>query len=443
MNKSSKFKVQSSKFKIIFLLSTVYCLLSTAVFAEEKTVTLAEASRLAVASYESVKMSEEDLRQAGDAIDKAISQMLPNITANGNYTKYSESKTSGGFNTQPENNSSFDVTLTQSLYSGGKEWSLWRQAKRNTESGNYGLDVTKEEVILNVSNLYYSILKAEKTMEIKEAALKRAMEQRRVAVSRFQVGDATKAIVLRAEADVAGAEADLTTAKKDLVVARDKLARFLGISEEFKVIDPHIQPIPDASLDKLVALSLEKRRDYIQSKLGEEIADEAIDYARGNFLPSLKLEGVYSWKDQSPKTTFFNEESIYGGITFTYPLFEGGLRLAELNEAKSKRRQAEFKRISLRKDIEVAVKEAFHNLEAYNSIIESFKRQVSFAEENYNMVFKQFTYGLSTNVDVIDANATLVSSQSNLSNAQYDYQAAILALKKSVGILLEDMMEGK
>jgi outer membrane protein TolC len=49
-----------------------------------------------------------------------------------------------------------------------------------------------------------------------------------------------------------------------------------------------------------------------------------------------------------------------------------------------------------------------------------------FAEENYNMVFKQFQYGLSTNVDVIDANTVLVSGQRGFSNAQYDYQLAIL-----------------
>lgn len=441
MNKISNFQFSISS--ILFLLSTIYCLLPAVVYAEEKIITLAEASRLAIANYESVKLSEEDLRQADDGIDKAISQMLPNITATGNYTKYSESKTSGGFKIQPDDTSSFDVTLTQSLYSGGKEWSLWRQAKKNMESSKNGLDFSRETVVINVSTLYYNVLKAEKTVEIKEAALKRATEQRKVAASRFQVGDVTKAVVLRAEADVAGAEADFVNAKKDLMISKDKLTRFLGISEDFKVTDPNIQPISDASIDRLISLSFEKRRDYIQSKLGEEIADEAVDYAVGNFLPSLKLQGVYSWKDQSPKTTFFNEESIYGGITLTYPIFEGGLRKAELDEAKSKKRQAEFKRISLRKEIEVAVKEAFHNLEAYNSIIESFARQVSFAEENYNMVFKQFTYGLATNVDVIDANSTLVASQSNLANAKYDHQIAILTLKKNVGILLEDMISEK
>ena len=435
---NTNFKFQISNFKFYLLLFTIF-ILSATVFAEEKTITLAEASRLAIAGYESVKLSEEDLYQAEAGIDKAISQILPTITADANYTKYSESATSGGFNVQPDNSSSFSVKLSQPLYSGGKEWSLWRQAKKKTVAGMSGLNAAKEEVVLNVSRIYYSVLKSKKTVEIKDAALKRAVEQRKVAVARFKVGDVTKAIVLRAEADVAGAETELISAKKDLLVAKDKLARFLGISDDFKTAEPDIQPAPQTSLDKLVSLSLEKRQDYIRSKIDEDIALEAINYAVGNFLPSLKLEGVYSKRDQEPKTTLFNEDSMYAGITFTYPIFEGGLRRAELNEAKSKRRQTEFKRMSLRKDIELEVREASHNLLSFNSIIESFKRQVLFAEENYNMVFKQFQYGLSTNVDVIDANTTLVLGQSGLANAQYDYQLAILELKKRVGILLEEM----
>lgn len=421
------------------LLLTAYSLLlfilSTVAHAEERIITLEEASRLATAGYETVKLSEEDLYQAEEGINKAKSQILPSVTADANYTKYLD-----GSDVQLQNSSGYSLRITQPLYTGGKEWSLWRQAKKKIDSGLSGIGSAKEEVAINVARIYYSVLKSQKTVEIKDAALKRSLEQRKVANARLQVGDATKAVVLRSEAQVAGAETELSSAKKDLLVAKDKLARFLAVSEDFMVADPGIQPlVPAVNLDKLVSISLEKRQDYIRSKIDEDIAIEGIKYANGNFLPSLKLEGVYSKRDQEPRSAFFNEESVYGGITLTYPLFEGGLRKAELNEAKSKRRQSEFKRISLRKDIELEVREAFHSLEAFNSIIESFKRQVAFSEENYNMVFKQFQYGLSTNVDVIDANATLVSSQGGLSNAQYDYQLAILELKKRTGVILDDI----
>jgi outer membrane protein len=73
------------------------------------------------------------------------------------------------------------------------------------------------------------------------------------------------------------------------------------------------------------------------------------------------------------------------------------------------------------------------------SVIDSFKRQVSFAEENYSMVFKQFTFGLSDSVDVIDADTTLVSAQRGLSRASFDYELATLELLKSAGMLLNEM----
>ena len=89
-------------------------------------------------------------------------------------------------------------------------------------------------------------------------------------------------------------------------------------------------------------------------------------------------------------------------------------------------------------EIELEVRDASYNIEAIKSAIEFYRTQVSFAEENYNTVFKQFTYGLATNADVIDANSTLVAAQSSLSNSTIDLQLAIIELKKRVGLLLDD-----
>ena len=259
----------SQLLKFSSLLLTVYCLMPTEVHAEDKVITLSDAWRSAIASYETIMLSQEDLFQAEKGIDKALSQILPSLTADADYTQYSE----GVSSVQPENSSSFSLKLTQPLYSGGKEWSLWRQAKKKTEANKRSLEATKEKIMLNVAQAYYAVLKAEKTVEIKEAALKRAMEQRRVASARFQVGEVTKSVVLRAEAEVAGAEAEHANAKKDLLVAKDKLARLIGVLEDFKVSDPNIQPLPDTNLDTWTSLSLEKRQDYMQSKIEEEVAE--------------------------------------------------------------------------------------------------------------------------------------------------------------------------
>ncbi|MBI5683259.1 MAG: TolC family protein [Deltaproteobacteria bacterium] len=439
MIKSQKSKVKSQKF-LLFLLLTVYCSLLTLslAFAEERVITMQEAYDLALTTHESIKLAQEDLHQAYTGFDKTLSNILPTVTAEAAHTQYSKDKTSNTSTIQPENSSTLSLKLSQPLYSGGKDKSVRKQARNKIGSFREGLDLAKEDIVYNVSVAYYNLLKAERDMDIKESALKRAEEQTRVAKARFKAGEVAKAIVLRAEAEAAGAGAELARSKAGLDIANTRLARLIGIDGNFKVTPPAPLSAPK-DIEKLILTAFDKRKDYIRISIDEEIAKEGVAYAKGNFMPSLKFDGTYSRKDQEPSSSSLNRESIYGTITLTFPFFEGWLRTSEMKEAKSKVRQAELKRLNMKRDIEKDIREAFYNVDAVASTIPPLEKQVLYAEENYKLVFKQFKYGLATNADVVDANSTLISAQKGLSNAVYDLQLAIIELQKKSGVLMEEV----
>lgn len=399
-------------------------------------LTLDEAYAMALGNHEAVGIAAEDINQRRADLNKAFSRILPNLTVEGSYTRYSEAKQSGAFVTQPESGTNAEVRITQPLYSGGKEWATQRQAKLLIERSREGLEGVNENVMLDTARAYYGVLKGQKDVEIKRAALKRAIERRTVASARFRVGEVTKSAVLRAEAEVAGAEAELTKSINGLENTRQVLLRLTGAPADVVVGDPQAHGPVQETADELVTKSLEARSDYRQSLLEEKAASEGITVARAGFKPSLKLEGLYTWRDQDPQTTFFQEDSTSGTVRLTYPIFEGGLRKAELNEAHSKLRQAELRRLGLRRNIEVNVREAVNNLKAIEALIESFRRQLSFAEEDYAMVFEQFKFGVATTLDVIDADVTLTSAQRSLSNAVYDLELAKLDLRYVTGVLI-------
>ena len=160
--------------KVIFYLLTLLYLLTSAAVAEERVITLSEACELAIRSHELIKIAEEDLYQAYAGVDKAFSQMLPTLTAEGSHTRYLEENAT----IQPDNSSTFSLKVSQPLYTGGKEWSVRRQADKKVRLNKKGLESRKEDIIFDVSVAYYNILKAEKDLEIKEAASKRAGEQK-------------------------------------------------------------------------------------------------------------------------------------------------------------------------------------------------------------------------------------------------------------------------
>lgn len=402
-------------------------------------ITLDEAYRMAMAANENVKIAGEGVAQAEANLDKSLSKILPNVTAEGTYTRYSEQqKSASGFTIQPDDSTRADFKITQPLYSGGREWTARRQAKLNVERSREGFDSTRERIIRSTARAYFGVLKAQKDVEIKEAALKRADERNKVAAARFRVGEVTKAAVLRAEAESAGAAAELTKARSNLTDAGNFLKRVIGADGDISVTEPPGQAPLDSDARELVKRAYASRRDYRQSQLDEKIAVEGVTLARGSFMPSLRAEGLYSWRDQHPQTTFFQRDTLSASVVLTYPIFEGGLRKAELSEANSRLRESELRRIGLKRDIEIQVTESFNNIEAIRAALESYKKQLSFSEENYNMVFQQFKFGLATTVDVIDADTALISAQRSYVNSTYDLQLAILELKYNVGVLMDE-----
>ncbi len=429
------------KLSAVAVLSSYLLILSLSIsYSEDRTLTLQEAYKLALNNHEAVKIAEEGLYQFEQTKKKAVANILPTVTADAGYTKYSTDKKSSFTVLQPDHSYNYSIKVGVPLYRGGREWSALRQAKYMLEAGEKGLSIVQENIIMGVANAYYSALKIAREIEIKEADLKRAEERKRVSSARFEVGEVTKTAVLRAEADLAGIQAELSRIKRDQFVAQDKLARLAGITPDFKLIEPPQKGLPAEDVDKLIRVAFDKRDDLLKSRAEEELAREEIAYTKGSFMPSLRLDGVYSFRDQDPGApAFINKESIFAAVTLSYPLYEGGLRMAELRESESKFRESEFKRLNIRKDIENEVRESYYNLEAINSSIEFYKKQVSFAEENYNTVFKQYTYGLATNVDVIDANSVLVTAQQSLANSSFDLQLAIIALKSNTGVLLNEV----
>ena len=81
---------------------------------------------------------------------------------------------------------------------------------------------------------------------------------------------------------------------------------------------------------------------------------------------------------------------------------------------------------------------AFNAVASQKAALEAYRKRLSFAEEDYKTVFEQFKHGLATTVDVIDAGTELQAAEGSMMNSAYDLELAIVSLKYSVGIQLEE-----
>jgi outer membrane protein len=434
------------RIKFIFCITALLVMvLSPNIFAAEE-YALEDLYRIALERAERIKISEEDLFIAERGKDKALSALLPTLSAFGEYKRYSEKKESntplGSFITQPEKSSSWGLRLDQSLSLGGREIISLRISKSGIESGRYNLDAAKEDYLLNVSTAYFDVLKAAKAVEIAKANLERLSKHRDASNARLKAGEATKTVVLRAEAELSGARSDMLKSENGLKLAKALLARIAGINGEYSIREPmdnsrYAAGIEDnQSFESFKETALNERAEIKSNSIQKKIAEDHVKYAKGSFMPTLSVAGVYLKMDEDPSSSFSNTKSVYGTLSLNFPFFEGGLRRAEVREALSKKRQAEFALEDLKKTINIEVENACLDVKTQAGILKSLEDQLTFAKDNYNAVSKQFEYGLANSIDVMDANTLLVTSERQLSEAKYNHLLSLLKLKRATGTLL-------
>ncbi|MDP3098430.1 MAG: TolC family protein [Syntrophales bacterium] len=428
--------------KVFFLLAAgalafSLCLaMSASLFAEE--YSLDDLCRIALARSEKLKMAEENLAIAETGKDKAFSYLLPRLTATGGYTQYSEKKfTATGSVLQPESASAWGVRVDETVSLSGRELTALGISRQNVMKSQYDLTAIREDYLLRyVAAAYYNVLMARKGLEIADSNLARLMKYREAAEKRLRVGEVTKTALLRAEGELSGAKSDRLQAQNGLELAMAVLASNVGIKDAFTLREEAAAGGDVPAMNVYRELAFAVRADLKSMEVQKQIAADQIKYTEGAFWPTLSASVGYAGADQYPSTSSLNRESIYGGVALNFPFFDGGLRKAEISEAKARERQAALLYEDTKKGIEIEVQTAYLDLVTQKGILRFLNDQLAFARDNYHAVARQFDFGLANSLDVLDANTLLVSAERKASSALYNYELALLRMKKATGMLL-------
>lgn len=410
--------------------------------------------RAALSTAEKIKISEENVAIAEAAKGRALSSLLPRLTAFASLTDFTEVKYAPagilptpagnialpGTLIQPHAAGAWGIRLDESLSLGGREFTSLKISDENLRKNRYDVDTIKEDYLLAVALSYYSVLKAEKNLDIAEANVDRLTTYRSAADKRFRIGEVTRTLLFRAEAELSGALSDRTLAKNSLDLAMTQLKRIVGIADEIELKKEPVASRDILPLDVYLATALDERSDLKGLDIQKRAAARQVLYAAAAHWPSLLISGIYSGTDQAPAASTINRESVYAGVSLNFPIFEGGLRLAEVKEARSKEKQSGYIYEDLRRTIEIEVRAAYLDLTAQRTTIKFLEDQLVYAREHYRAVSRQFEFGLTSSIDVMDANTLLVSAERKASDAAYNYQMAFMRMKKATGILLKEIL---
>ena len=426
-------RVKSTLAIIVFILTS-----QTGAAAESRLYTLQGAYDAALAESEIIKLSEENALQAESRVDQALSNAYPRLTAGAAYTRFNEMLPPGGgsFLFQPLEQANASLILKQPLYTGGRTLAAWRAAKTFREISKKDFSTTKQAVMLGVAEAYYAVVKAKKQAEVGRKALER-MERHKKVTEREAATRKNKAnlsALLRANTLVNQARIALVRVEDGLVLAKNKLSLVAKLPKDIELAEPDELPAPQGTMASLEEAALINRDDYTSSQMNRKVVEEFVAITKGAHHPQIYAEGGVTYQDSHPATAL-DATVYYGGIRLQVPIFEGGLMKAEVAEARSKQRQAEFSTVLLRRQIESEVQEAYTTYQTASSVLETAKLLLEDARKNFDTVEGLFSEGLVQSLSLIDAETALSSAEKELISTTWDRQLAILRLEKSIGLL--------
>ncbi|MEW6426934.1 MAG: TolC family protein [Thermodesulfobacteriota bacterium] len=414
------------------------------------TITLEEAYREALQSHEQIRIADREVAKSLLLRQKANSIMLPHAILEGQYNRLDDAVTRstvthisapplidrdilvGPVETTPREQYGGSVSIQQNIYR-PEYFPLRGAAAYKREQSREALLDTTQTILFEVATAYYDAVSAGALVASAEEVLALAKKNEEIAAVKFDAGNVTEDAVHWARLNRTRAEGELITARHGLVLAREILARMVGREEPPEnVVQP--EPLFPRKEDREVLLqfALANRHDYRAATLGVKLAEQDVKLARSKFLPSVGAEWKQYWLNE--QTYSVDSQFWTAGVRITFPLYEGGLRTADLDEKEETLEEARLAVANLEKNIRLEVEQARLTTVTMASVLANAHQQVETASVNYEIVGAKFFNGAATSLDLDQALTALDTAKTQLVKQTYDEQKAILQVERAIGL---------
>ena len=410
--------------------------------ASQPVLTLGEAFRLAMRNHEAIEVAYLEQKEGGILPLRALSAILPVIESEASVTYPEEEIGFAGSTIVPSPLSEANITLTQPLFQ-GQLLPGYLGAKNSAEAGEQTRLYTVRQILFEVAQAYFNILRYQHLLEVSQEASRLAEEQLRILSDRYNAGQAPKNDFLRAQVAVSRASRSLMESTNNLQLSYSILSSQIGIPadvlRETKVTEPEeSSPVTLEGNDEL-----QKYREFAEmyrndlKSLKEQVDAQkwVVRQRLASFLPTAELELVQSWVD--PESFSRRNDFWTAMFTVSFPLFEGGRRTMDVQQERYKLEQAELRYERLKKEVLLQVEQAWLQCKTAKSHLEAVLKERELSQENYEVLLERYDSGQATSLDVTDAFAELVASRTQAVTQLYDYQLAILDLLREAGLFGE------
>lgn len=325
----------------------------------------------------------------------------------------------------PHLGNSLSVTLYQPLYAGGEIKAGIQKSKYQTQIASTDLKIVTDNIKIAVLECYLNLLKNRNLLNVYDENIRLTQELLSEMKVRSQQGIVLSNDVTRYELNLSNLKYDRNTVSNAVDHLNYNLLVYLDLKQG-TTIEPNLDPtsisLPAVSLaqwkQEAEGSPKMKRMDlaYSQSKTEEKLALSKMRPTVG-ITAGNNLEG--------PITICMpvldnNLNDWWVGVKFSFNLSSLYKEKHSLNAARIKTAKVVDDRDAQKRTIDRQVDQVYKAYQEACEQIETQKKNVELAQENYRIVKQRYGADLSLLTDMLDASTAKLDAEVRLVNARVD-----------------------
>jgi outer membrane protein TolC len=438
-----------SKYKYLTLF--VLALAALPAVAQEQPLSLHDAVSTAMAENPELKASKLDIDKAQQQFIVARSLFLPTVNATLAVNHYFQLPAFFGFNgTEPDGKISYGrfggddqgtaaVTAIQPLYNPLAFPSVQRSRLQERESGLV-LSGKQTDVVSQVKETYLQLLVLNERLRLQQESINRNQRALKDSRSLLLQGKALRVDTLRAYTSVKNLEPELLRISYAIETGKLQLKALMGMDSTKQILltDSLVVPSPGSlpSETEVYEAALGGNASYRVLALQTQVQEQQMKIASASRKPSVAAVGQYQVQTQTNSFdygTAHYPSSSFVGLQVSVPLFSGFGNAARVKQASLAQSQATLRLNDAHEQLRANVHKAVADCNASIERIQTAVVVNETAKLSYDMIQFRYSRGVSSRLELTDAELALTQSQSNYLEAVYDYLSARIALFRIMG----------
>ena len=381
------------KYYRAFFIFVLFLSASVSKVIAEEVLTWQDCIKEAAKNHPDLISAKEGVKQSEATKAITASTLFPQVSTKA-ATSTTETTTiaSGKATRKKTDTHTYGVTGTQLLFDGFKTINKVKAASENIKATQYNYRFTSSEVRLRLRTAFINTLKAQELLKITEEIYKIRKGNFELINLRYESGIEHKGALLTAEANLAQAKFEISQAKRALEVAQRELVKEMGRPRFSPLRVGGVFKVSDSALEKPDFEVLAENNPSVEKLIAQKkAASFGLKAAGADFFPEISAQAGTSRSDSRWPPENYQWDV---GLSVSFPIFEGGLRLAEVSQAKALFNQAEANERSGKDGVILALEQTWVKLQDTVETVEVQKKFLEAAEERAKIAESQYGLGL-------------------------------------------------